>query len=193
VAQEARLRISVGEGWRLREFGMLLELVDRCYFRLAILSAPQFKHERLASIIEDIPERELSFSVAASVSRRLFSRARAEIGELGLERIQIASPGLFELAADATIAGLMVQIFTLLRGTFRGRSRRSTEREAISAIREIARQGIDASSQNPAIAEVIERMVRGAAIELAHVAMEKRVTDIQVVDSTSDPGTARQS
>jgi hypothetical protein len=108
----------------------------------------------------------------------LFSNALAQVGELRLERIHIGSPRLFELAADATIAGLIMQIFTLLRGNFGGRE--SAERRAIAAIRDITIHGIDVSSRHPAAAAVIERMVQSAASELTHIAGEGRVTNIEM-------------
>jgi len=181
VAIQALLRISVADEWTLREFWTLLGLVEKSYFRMAILALPPLQKQLFEFSLESEESTELDeispFAFAA-ISRTLFSNARAQVGELRLERIHIGSPGLFELAADATIAGVIVQICTLLRGSLGGRG--STERRGIAAIRDITLHGIDVSTRHPAAAEVIERMIQSAASELTHIAREGRVTRIEI-------------
>jgi len=148
--------------------------LDKSYFRLAILISDDLRPEliRLSRGYSDPAGREQSF---ASISRTLTHQAREHYGDLRIERIQISSPGLFEVAAIADIAGLLVNLFSLLRGRLGAHDR--VKMEGIAAIRKIAIESIEATAQSP---EVVQEIVNLTANAIVGIAREDRVTEMRV-------------
>jgi hypothetical protein len=49
VANESVVRIRVADHWNLKEFGTLLGLVEKSYFRVAILASPPLQNQLFES------------------------------------------------------------------------------------------------------------------------------------------------